>query len=286
MRVQVVPTAAGPVQIAVVEGDLAPVLFFPGGHCTAACDCGWELYTSSGHGIVSFSRPGYGATRVGPLTAAQFAPVVTDVCDHLRVTEVAAVVGVSFGGMQAVTVASQEQLVVPRLVLHSCAPSERSYPDTRAEMIGGQIAFSPFLEGLTWSAVRGVISTDTGLRHMMARLSTLPSRQWWPHLSPGDKESARRLFRRMRSGAGFAHDLRQARASTSVSRRALLNAVSCQTLVTGSRHDRGVAFAHAESQARAIPDAALVELTSASHLFWIGPERLRAAEVVRAFLAA
>jgi pimeloyl-ACP methyl ester carboxylesterase len=134
---RVIITAAGPVEIVHLPGDRPPVLFFPGGHCSATSDCGWELYTSLGHGIISFSRPGYGSTQVGRLTAAEFEPVVRDVCRELGVDEVAAVVGVSFGGLQAVHAASDPELAVPRLVLHSCAPSTRRYPDTRTEAIGG-----------------------------------------------------------------------------------------------------------------------------------------------------
>jgi pimeloyl-ACP methyl ester carboxylesterase len=102
MEVMVVETSAGPVEIALVPGTGSPVLFFPGGHCSARADCGWALYTRSGHSVVSFSRPGYGDTRVGAQTAEEFAPVVREVCEQLHLDAVAAAVGVSFGGMQAV----------------------------------------------------------------------------------------------------------------------------------------------------------------------------------------
>jgi pimeloyl-ACP methyl ester carboxylesterase len=140
---KIITTSAGPVEIARADGERAPVLFFPGGHCTARSDCGWGLYTGSGHGVISFSRPGYGATRVGARTVAEFAPVVREVCRHLDVRRIAASVGVSFGGLQAVHVANDRSLTVPRLILHSCAPSVLLYPDTRAESIAGPVVFSP-----------------------------------------------------------------------------------------------------------------------------------------------
>ena len=59
----------------------------------------------------------------------------------------------------------------------------------------------------------------------------------------------------------------------------------CATLVTGSRHDRGVDFAHAQNLAEAIPGAHLVELDSPSHLFWLGPGQERLRSVLRDFLA-
>ena len=103
---QLVMTSGGVVEILHVPGKRPPVLFFPGGHCGAATDCGWSLYTGLGHEVVSFARPGYGGTRVGRLSAAEFAPLVSEVCTQLGISTIAASVGVSFGGLQAVHVAA------------------------------------------------------------------------------------------------------------------------------------------------------------------------------------
>lgn len=167
-------TSAGLVEVLSIPGALPPVLFFPGGHCSAKCDCGWSVYRDMGHAIVSFSRPGYGGTRVDSLSPAEFARPVREVCEQLGITAVAAAVGVSFGGMQAVHAANDVQLDVPRLILHSCAPSRLPYPDNRSERIGGPIVFSPLVQGLVWRIVRRMVRTDAGLRLLMARLSTLP----------------------------------------------------------------------------------------------------------------
>lgn len=138
------------------------------------CDCGWGLYTESGHAVVSFSRPGYGGTRVGPLSAADFAPLVREVCEQLDISVIAAAVGVSFGGLQAVHVAEVQELGVPRLVLHSCAPSGLPYPDTSAEAIIGPVLFSPPLQGLVWRFVRRMVRSDSGLRRIMAQAVQRP----------------------------------------------------------------------------------------------------------------
>jgi pimeloyl-ACP methyl ester carboxylesterase len=286
VKSRVIVTAAGPVEIVHHPGDKPPVLFFPGGHCSATSDCGRKLYTSLGHGLISFSRPGYGSTRVGRLTPAEFEPVVRDVCRQLDVDEVAAVVGVSFGGLQAVHAASDPELAVPRLVLHSCAPSTKRYPDTRAEAIGGPILFSPFLEGVTWSIVRRMVRSDSGLRRMLSSLSTIPVNSWWGDWTVADREEARALFQGMRSGTGFTIDLGQGHQSGSNERRDAISRVSCPTLVTASRSDAGVSFAHAEDFAALIPRANLVELAAPSHLFWIGPGRAQVARSVAEFLAA
>jgi pimeloyl-ACP methyl ester carboxylesterase len=281
---RIVSTTAGPVEIVQVSGERPPALFFPGGHCNAKCDCGWGLYSESGHAVVSFSRPGYGGTRVGPLSAAEFAPLVREVCEQLDISVIAAAVGVSFGGLQAVHVAEDQDLGVPRLVLHSCAPSGLPYPDTRLEAIVGPLLFSPLLQGLVWRLVRRMVRSDSGLRTMMARLSKLPVQDWWEQLSAADRDQARALFQCMRSDSGFVNDLRHGQARWAAARLEALSNIPCPTLVTGSPHDRGVSFAHAKDLANNIPGANLVELDSPSHIFWIGPGRARLVSIVRSFI--
>ena len=282
--VRIVATSAGLVEVVHVPGERPPVLFFPGGHCSARCDCGWSLYTEAGHGVVAFSRPGYGGTRVGPLSAAEFAPLVREVCERLGISQIAAAVGVSFGGLQAIHAAADRELGVPRLVLHSCAPSRLPYPDTRAEATMGPVVFSPLLQGLVWRMIHRIVRSDPGLRRMMARLSKLPVGEWWGQLSVADRDEARALFQSMRSDSGFVNDLRQGRARDAAARRRVMSQVGCPTLVTGSPHDRGVGFAHALDLADGIPGAVLVELDSPSHLFWIGPGRARLVSLVASFV--
>ncbi|MFJ8896812.1 alpha/beta fold hydrolase [Leifsonia sp. NPDC102414] len=284
VEIRVVVTSGGPVEIAWVAGEGPPVLFFPGGHCSARCNCGWGLYAELGHAVVAFSRPGYGGTRVGKRGPAEFVPLVGEVCEQLGISTIAAVVGVSFGGLQAVHVAGDRRLGVPRLVLHSAAPSGLPYPDSRAERIFGPIVFSPALQGLVWRLVRGVIRSDAGLGLMLGRLSNVPRGEWWGELSAGDKREVRMLFNSMRSDSGFVNDLRQGRPYAAAARRDAMSAVRCPTLVTGSRHDRGVSFEHAEDFAANIADAVLVELDSQSHIFWIGPGRERLVSLAHSFV--
>ena len=281
---QLVETSLGAVEVKHLPGDEPAVLFFPGGHCSAATDCGWDLYTSQGHGVLSFSRPGYGRTRVGRLNAVEFVPAIAECCDRLGIDRSAGAVGVSFGGMQAIHAAISMPDIVPRLVLHSCAPSTHAYPDTHLESLSGPVAFYPAVEGLTWTAVARLVDSDAGLRRMVGALSTRPVNEWWPTWSAEDKRRARELFRSMRSGNGFANDLQQARSDRASYRRLAQTRVGCPTLVTASRHDAGVAFEHAEDFARTIPRSTLVELESLSHLFWLGPEYPDVRATVSAFM--
>jgi pimeloyl-ACP methyl ester carboxylesterase len=281
----VVQTRLGAVEVMLLGGEKPPVLFFPGGHCTARVDCGWSIYTSGGYGIVSFSRPGYGATRVGQLSAAEFVPAVAECCERLGVTQTAGAVGVSFGGMQAIHCAVALPGLVPRLALHSCAPSTHAYPDTTRQALLGPLVFGPRLQAVVWSAIARLVGWDRGLRRMVASLSTRPLDEWWHTWSADDRARARELFRTMSSGAGFLNDLRQGRAERGDYRRLIQTEVRCTTLVTASRDDAGVAFRHAEDLAQTIATATLVELDAPSHLFWIGPARDQVETAVHEFLA-
>ena len=283
---RVVRTRLGAVEVLHSPGDKPPVLFFPGGHCSAAVDCGWSLYTAIGHGVVSFSRPGYARTDVGRLTAAEFVPAVAQCCEVLGIDQTAGVVGVSFGGMQAIHIAVALPTLAPRLALHSCAPSTHAYPDTRLESRWGPIAFAPGLQSLTWAAVARLVATDAGLRRMVGTLSTRPIDDWWHTWSDEDRTLARELFTTMRSGTGFVNDLRQGHRDRSAYRRLLQTQIKCPTLVTASREDAGVAFTHAQDFADTIPTATLVELEAPSHLFWIGPARAQVQGVLSSFIAA
>ena len=265
-------------------GGGAVVLVFPGGHCSAGTPLGADLYTELGFRVLTFSRPGYGRTRVGPLMAAEFVPAVAEVCDELGISEAAATVGISFGGLQAVHAAVALGHLAPRLVLHSCAPSTLPYPDTRLEAAAGPLGFSPWTQGLTWRAVRAMTSSDRGLRLMMSTLSTLPVDSWWPKWTPADRASARATFAAMGSGSGFVTDLRQGAADRACYRQAVLRSVPCPTLVTASRHDGGVAFEHAKDFVRAIPRAHLFDTNAPCHFYWLGPNRPALSKAVHDFI--
>jgi pimeloyl-ACP methyl ester carboxylesterase len=271
MEVTVVGTSAGPVEIALVPGAGSPVLFFPGGHCSARADCGWALYTRSGHGVVSFSRPGYGDTRVGALTAEEFAPVVREVCEQLHLDTVAAAVGASFGGMQAVHVAADPRLRVERLVLHSLCTVGVALPrharrDGRwATGVLTGTARNRLAADSSPGAVGGWAAPDNGaaVHHSCRRVvgSAQSHRQdRGPSAVP---EHAVGVGLRQRSLSRTTRGMQD--------RCAALTRVACPTLVTGSRFDAGVRFSHAQNLADTIPGAELVELDSPSHLFWLGP---------------
>jgi pimeloyl-ACP methyl ester carboxylesterase len=285
MQTRVVDTSIGRVEVAITPGEGEVVLCFPGGHATAATPLCASLYAELGYRPLTFSRPGYGFTNVGELTAGEFVPAIAEVCERLACASAAATVGVSLGGLQAIHVAAALQHLAPRLILHSCAPSSLPYPDTTIERVGGRIAFNPHVQRLTWRAVRTMTSSDSGLRVMMASLSRLPVAEWWDSWTSADRGAARSTFTAMDSGTGFMTDMRQAAAARSAYRASVLRSVPCATLVTASRHDGGVAFAHAEDFVHTIPDARLVDTGAPSHFFWLGTAKAGVSDAIRDFMA-
>jgi pimeloyl-ACP methyl ester carboxylesterase len=80
----------------------------------------------------------------------------------------------------------------------------------------------------------------------------------------------------MRSGRGFRNDLRPTPDVTAQ--------IEQPTLVIATRTDLGVPFAHAESLARTIRHATLVESHAHSHFVWLSNDWPPIAARIRAFL--
>lgn len=275
-----VQTRWGPVEFDRRIAGPPVVVVFPGGHCTAATDIGQDLYTELGYSVVSFSRPGYGRTDVGPLTFAEFAPVITEVCQQLGLDPIVAVVGVSFGGQQAIHLSRCG--VGDRLILHSCAPSSIPFP-TGPELLLSPLAFG-IGEVLTWAAIRRLVRSDKGLELMMSNLSTLPTSAWFDRWTVDDRARARTTFNAMRSGKGFMLDTKQGTPPLSQYRKAVQRTVSVPTLITASRYDGGTSFDHATDLCNLIPDAELHETDAESHFYWLGPRRQPLQNKLTAFL--
>ncbi|MGO4445807.1 alpha/beta fold hydrolase [Mycobacterium sp. 2YAF39] len=282
---QIVITDAGPVEVRYLPAGKPPVLLFPGGHTTAATPIGEHIYTELGHGVLSFSRPGYGRTDVGRLAAAEFTTVIVDVCRQLQIERSVAAVGVSFGGLQAIHTVASEPDLAPRLILHSCAPSSLPYPDTWHERAAVPLVFGPATQKLTWAAIRRLVTSDAGLKTMMKSLTRLPEDQWWPQMSLADRNSARATFNAMDSGYGFVNDVGQASRRQSNYRARIQASITTPTLVTASRSDGGASFRHAENFVATIPQSYLYESTAPTHLYWIGQARAGITEAVANFLA-
>jgi pimeloyl-ACP methyl ester carboxylesterase len=284
---QLILTSAGQVEVVARHGDGDWVLYFHGGHESALTASAAQLYLALGYNVLTVSRPGYGATDVGPMSPMDFSALVDHVRSQLGHENFLAVVGTSFGGPQAVAYASQFPGRVRALVLHSAAPSSRPYPDKAMQRLFAPAVFHPRIERFIWKTVSWLMRKlpGPGLRLMMASLSRHPTGSWLNELSSSERQEMRDLFCALRSSRGFVNDVRHAGPEGADVRRRAQQRIACPTLVTASRDDAGVAWEHAEDFLATIPNARLVEIPAASHLFWIGPTRPEMISTIRQFLA-
>lgn len=267
----------GPVEYRLEQRGGPAVVVLHGGHMRAGLVLGEDVFAESGYTVLAPSRPGYGRTPLSTGTSVRgFADVVRALCEHLGVTRVAAVVGISAGGPTAVSMAARHPDLVERLILQS-AVGRFAWPD-RLTRIGAHVVFAAPTERATWVALRGLmrLAPETGLRLLLRGLSTLPVRDVVAALDTQHRATLTALFSRMRSGSGFLNDLRPTPDATS--------AVVQPTLVIATRRDGAVPFVHAESLAAAIAHAELVESRADSHFIWFGPDWPTMAETIRAFL--
>jgi len=84
----------------------------------------------------------------------------------------------------------------------------------------------------------------------------------------------------MRSGAGFAADLRAMAGGTGQ-----VPPVSGPTLVIAAPDDGAVPFAHARALVAAIPGAQLIVSQAPSHFIWLGEDYSAVADGITDFLA-
>lgn len=260
------------------QGDTAVVVFH-GGHMRAGLALGEDVFTALGYTVLVPSRPGYGRTplRTGR-SASGFADVIRELCDHLGIARVAAVVGISAGGRAAVAMAARHRDLVQRLILQS-AVGFLPWPDWRTR-IGANVAFNAVTERATWGAVRAVmrVAPAIGLRWMLGELSTEPSRVVVAELSDENRASLVALFSRMRSGHGFLNDLRGTPDVRSE--------ITQPALVIASRRDGAVRFVHAESLVAGLEHAELVVSKSDSHFIWFANDYPEVASRIRDFLSS
>lgn len=271
--------AAGAVEYR-LEGDgPQTVVIFHGGHLRAGLALGEEVFTTSGYRVLILSRPGYGRTPPSTgTTPAAFADVTADLCRHLGIERIAAVVGISAGGRTALAMAARHPHLVERVILQS-AVAFLPWPDRRTRL-GGRLVFNARVEAATWAAVRLLMRTAprAGLRLLLRDLSTRPVRQVIAALNERDQAELLALFTLMRSGAGFVNDM--------LAVPDCAGQVTQPTLVIASRTDRSVPYTHAESLAAAIPRAELAESRADSHMIWFAPDYPAITEKIKDFLAA
>ncbi|WP_218021129.1 alpha/beta fold hydrolase [Nocardia crassostreae] len=271
--------ASGPVEYRLDRRGHDTVAIFHGGHMRAEIALGEQVYADAGYTVLVPSRPGYGRTPITTgTTPAGFADVFAELCAHLGVRRLVAVVGISAGARTAITVAARHRTLVSRLILES-AQSFAPWPDRRTRF-GAQVVFHPAVEKATWALTRTLLDAlpQTALRSLLGSLTGKPVREVVSALTPADRAAVIALLRAMRSGTGFLNDLRECPDVAAQ--------IAQPALVIASRNDGAVPFAHSEMLAAAIPRARLLESVADSHLIWFSADYPDIAGQIERFLAA
>jgi pimeloyl-ACP methyl ester carboxylesterase len=261
------------------------VLMMHGGHMRASLPLGEEVFADAGCTVLAPSRPGYGRTPVTTGSSLQgFAEVVAELCHHLGIGSVAAVVGQSAGGPSAVTMAARCPALVERLILQS-AVGPLAWPDRRTRL-GSRVVFSPLTEHLTWALIHTLVrrAPATGLRLLLRDLSVQPVGPVLSALAEPHRALAAALFEQMRSGSGFCADLRD--FTDIACYRETAAGVTQAALVIASPTDGAVPFAHARTLAAALPNARLIASEAPSHFIWFSDDYPAIAAAITSFLEA
>lgn len=263
-------------------GDPPVVLVVHGGHMRAGLPLGEETFTRAGYGVLAPSRPGYGRTPLATGTSPTgFADVAATLCAHLGITRLVAVVGQSAGGPTAITLASRHPQLVERLILQS-AVGFQSWPGRRTRW-GGSLLFSARTERATWALTHALVRRwpQAALRLLMGGLTTGSVAILIDALTDQHRALLLELFTQMRSGAGFAADLKAMAAGTGQ-----VPPVTRPTLIIASPRDGAVPFTHAQALAAAISGARLIESGAPGHFIWFSDDYPAVAAQITGFLAS
>jgi pimeloyl-ACP methyl ester carboxylesterase len=277
---QLIELARGPVEYRWEKRGPRVVLMLHGGHMRASLPLGEAVFADAGFTVLAVSRPGYGRTPLDTgRDPAGFADVIAELCDRLGIERLAAVVGQSAGGPTAVTLAARKLDLVERLILQS-AVGFSPWPD-RWTRVGGRCVFAARTEKVTWALIHALArrAPEHALPLLLRDLTRRPVRSVIADLSPADRTALLGLFALMRSGAGFAADLR-----SMVRGQAEVPSVGRPTLVIATPDDGAVPFAHARALAAAIPNARLVLSRAPSHFIWFGDDYPAIAATMTDFL--
>lgn len=123
LATRIAATPTGPVEYRLTGAGPRLALVVHGGHVSAAVPLGERDLVELGLRVLAVSRPGYGRTPLATArTRTEFGDVVAQLCRHLEIDRLAAVVGMSHGGPSAVALAAGHPELVERLILESAYP--------------------------------------------------------------------------------------------------------------------------------------------------------------------
>ncbi|EAY31287.1 alpha/beta fold hydrolase [Microscilla marina] len=243
-------------------GTGTPVLFLHGGHANSLDQIAHKGFDLHRYQLITPSRPGYRKTPLaGNESPKQAAHLFVALLDALDISQVI-VYGVSAGGWTALALAAGYPQKVQKLILASAVSTKWLARDSKIYKTA-RLMFHPKRQRLTWRMVRFFFALMPGL--MTKSFFKQFSAKKGVKINPKERQELGNVFKHYGSGQGFLNDIEQNIDS------AVLEKITCPTLIVHSKHDLSVAPTHAQHAHQLIEGSTLHLLDNDwGHMLWIG----------------
>ncbi len=257
-------------------GSGEPILFIHGGHSNADELLFQKGYDTSKYRLIMPSRPGYGNTPLaGFAQPREAADLIASLMNALEIEE-AIVVGISAGGLTAISLAAYYPRRVKKLVLISAITQKWLNTDDKFYRRSKKL-FAPEVEKRNWRLFRFFFNIFPQImgKSIFKQLSTRKIGR----IPKEELAEIREMIYKQSSDEGFMADINQE------IEEGLLQKIECPTLILHSENDNSVSINMAKNANKKIPKSRLQIFDNKwGHLLWIGQESKEPIQAVMQFI--
>ena len=251
-------TAKGPIEYR-LEGSGPTIVVLNGGHCSRETRLSHEKLTEYGFSVLTPSRPGYDGTpsEVGK-SAQAAADALAALLDTLQIATVD-VIGISAAGPTALAFVQQHPSRVRKLILESAVTTDWDERTKRRSRIGfGRAA------KVTWACMHMMLKLFPTMiiKTLLHDLTVLDVDMVIKRMSPDDLAFVKRMLQTSQASTGFLNDIEHKVDN--------LATISKPVLVMFSPNDATVSPKNARRIASEVGTCEFYEVSSDTHLIWIG----------------